>query len=122
MFKIKRILSKKGFTLVELMVAVAILGIAALGIYQSYQVGFWGMSDARTRTIATNIAREKLEEVKGKSLADGIFPDPDNPIVVSGKNFDAVVEVSTITGTTLKKIIAKISWQKRNGEETNIQV
>ena len=128
MLKINRKLSKKGFTLVELMVAVAILAIAGLGIFQAYQVGFWGMSDARARTIATNIAQEKLEEVKGKSLADGTFPDPNNPIVVSGKNFDAVVDVSTIKDevsglpTTLKKIKITVSWQKRNGKETNIQV
>jgi prepilin-type N-terminal cleavage/methylation domain-containing protein len=128
MLNINRKLSKKGFTLVEVIVAVAILGMASLGIFQSYKVGFWGMSDARARTIATNIAQEKLEEVKSKSLADGTYPDPDNPIVLSGKNFDAVVDVSTIIDeesglpTTLKKIITTVSWQKRNGEVTNIIV
>jgi len=128
MLKIKRILSKKGLTLVELMVAVAILAIAGLGIFQAYQVGFWGMSDARARTIATNIAREKLEEVKGKSLTAGTYPDPDNPIVVSGKDFTAIVDVDDIldeiTGlkTGLKKITTTVSWQKRNGGETNVTV
>ena len=111
-----------------MMVAVAILAIAGLGIFQAYQVGFWGMSDARARTIATNIAREKLEEVKGKSLTAGTYPDPDNPIVVSGKDFTAVVDVDDIldeiTGlkTGLKKITTTVSWQKRNGGETNVTV
>jgi len=121
MLKIKRILSKKGFSLVELMVAVAILGAAAMGIFQSYKVGFWGMSDARARTIATNIAQEKLEEVKGKSLADGTFPDPDNPIVVSGKEFNATIIIDKVE-STLKKITTKVSWQKRNGEPTEISI
>ena len=126
MIKLNRKLSRnqKGFSLIELMIAVAILGAAALGIFQSYQVGFWGMSDARARTIATNIAQEKLEEVKGKSLAVGYYPDPENPISVSGKDFNVVVEVEEAEDppTTLKKIITTVSWQKRNGEPTNIEV
>ena len=54
----------KGFSLIELMVALAILGIAALGIFQAYTVGFQSMTDAKDRTVATNIAQKKLEEVK----------------------------------------------------------
>ncbi|MDD4896309.1 MAG: prepilin-type N-terminal cleavage/methylation domain-containing protein, partial [Atribacterota bacterium] len=68
--------NQRGFSLIELMVAIAILGAAAFGIFQSFQAGFWGMSDARARTIATNIAQKKLEEIKGKSLAEGTYPDP----------------------------------------------
>ena len=119
MLKIK--LSKRGFSLIEIMVAVAILGIVSVGIFQSYKAGFWGMSDAKMRTIATNIAQEKLEEVKGKTLDVGTYPDPDNPIVVSGKEFNATVIVEEET-TTLKKIITTVSWQKRNGEQTQISI
>jgi len=128
MLKINKKLLQKGFTLIEVMIAVSILGMASLGIFQSYRAGFWGMSDAKMRTIATNIAQEKLEEVKGKSLAAGTYPDPDNPIVVSGKDFNAEVTVEDVyegsppLPTTLKKIITTVSWQKRNGEDTQISI
>jgi len=119
MLKIK--LSKRGFSLIEMMVAVAIISIVSIGIFQSYKAGFLGMSDAKMRTIATNIAQEKLEEIKGKTLDVGTYPDPDNPIVVSGKEFNAIVIVEEET-TTLKKIIATISWQKRYGGQTQISI
>ena len=121
MLKINRKLLQKGFSLIEIIVVIGILGITSLGIVQSYRAGFWGMSDAKMRTIATNIAREKLEEVKGKSLDAGTYPDPENPIVVSGKDFNATVDVVEVS-TTLKKIITTVGWQKRNGDTTQISI
>jgi len=118
--------NQRGFSLIELMVAIAILGAAAFGIFQSFQAGFWGMSDARARTIATNIAQKKLEEIKGKSLAEGTYPDPDNPIVVSGKDFNVEIVVKDVVekglSTGLKKITTTVEWQKRNGTRANVTV
>lgn len=126
LFRIK-ISRQRGVSLIELMVAVAILSGVAFGIFQSFQVGFWGMSDARARTIAVNLAQEKLEEVKGKALVNGKFPDPDNPIRLSGKDFDVVFEVEDAEESypplsILKRIVTTVSWQKRDGTDTEIKV
>ena len=56
-----------GFSLIELMVAVVILTLAILGIFQAYSVSFMGMADARDRTVATNYAREAMEDIKNDS-------------------------------------------------------
>ena len=57
----------KGFSLLELMVAVAILAIAILGIFQAYSISFMVMAVARDRTVATNYAREAMEDIKNDS-------------------------------------------------------
>ena len=64
MLKINKILSKKGFSLIELMVAVVILAIAILGIFLAFSNAWMGMANARDRTEATNYAREAMEDVK----------------------------------------------------------
>jgi len=54
----------KGFSLIELMVAVIILAIAVLGIFLAFSSGWMGMADARDRTVATNYVQEILEDIK----------------------------------------------------------
>jgi len=57
-------LNLRGFSLIELMVAVAILAMAIFGIFHAYSTGFMGMADARERTVASNYAREAMEDIK----------------------------------------------------------
>jgi prepilin-type N-terminal cleavage/methylation domain-containing protein len=47
MLNINKKLCKKGFSLIELMVAVVILVMAIFGIFHAYSTGFMGMADAR---------------------------------------------------------------------------
>jgi prepilin-type N-terminal cleavage/methylation domain-containing protein len=57
-------LNLKGFSLIELMVAVVILSIAIFGIFLAFSTGFQGMADARDRTVAINYIQKTLEEYK----------------------------------------------------------
>jgi len=54
--------SEKGFTLLEIMVAVAILGIALTVILQQFSAGLKTVMISREYTNALIHAREKLEE------------------------------------------------------------
>jgi len=116
MLKIKRILSKKGFSLIELMVAVAILAMAIFGIFHAYSAGFMGMADARDRTVATNYAQEKMEDIKNIP-----FSDIDNYIInnngsikeLSGKIFTIYIESEAYeVNDDLKKITTRVSWDE----------
>jgi len=106
-----------GFSLIELMVAAAILAIALLGIFQAYSVGFMGMADARDRTVATNYLREMIEDFKNmdfnkvKDEAITLIPGTKfhrGAIVLDLEKKDNIV--------TLKKVITQVRWIDRKGE------
>jgi Tfp pilus assembly protein PilV len=103
--------------MIELMVAVAILAMAILGILQAYSVGFMGMADARDRTVATNYAQEKMEEIKNKSF-DNIGSESPAAYIPGQTKFKREV---TVTGDVdgsiadLKKVTTTVSWDDRNG-------
>lgn len=64
----------KGFTLVEIMVAMAILTIALLSLASVTVMVIKGNSFSKTMTTATTLARDKLEQLKNTgydSLAGG---------------------------------------------------
>ncbi|MBA7570715.1 hypothetical protein ES708_12468 [subsurface metagenome] len=111
-----------GFTMIELMVAVAILAMAVLGISQAYSVGFMGMADARDRTVATNFAREAMENVKNMDFELIIITDEENPSVteiLNGK-FNRLVTVAKeiideVEILELKKVTTEVNWLDRNG-------
>lgn len=56
--------NQKGFSLIELMVAVAILALVAIGLFQAFTAAFQSMNDSRDRTVATNYAQQILEDYK----------------------------------------------------------
>ena len=117
MFKVNRKLSQRGFSLIELMVAAAILAMAIFGIFQAYSTGFMGMADAKYRTVATNIAQEKMEGIKNESFVDS-STDSDT---VSGINFTTTVDVIPIEAN-LSNVITTVTWLDRKGDQKEIKL
>lgn len=120
MLKINRKLSQKGFTLIEIMVALAILAIAALGIFQAYTTGFQAMADSKYRTVATNIAQKKLEEVKNSVKV--LYPYYElETQEVNDKTFTVIVVTNSIEDN-LEQVYVTVSWTNRKGNEKNVQL
>ncbi len=114
---INRKLYQKGFSLIELMVAVVILAMVVFGIFLAFSTGFRGMADARDRTVATNYAREAMEDIKNmdfekiatttRSVTDG--------------NRKYRIDVNLIEASdTFKKVYTVVSWKDRNGETKTV--
>jgi len=119
MLKINRKLSKKGFTLIELMVAVAILATVSFGIFLAFSTAFQTFNDAKDRTIATNYAQQILEDYKN-TYFEKIEPFSDS---IEGTNFFQNVYVQPVDyNVNLKKVIVIISWKDRKNNTKNINV
>ncbi len=56
---------RKGFTLIEILTVVFLIGIIALPFTNMFMFGVRGSTNNAEHVVAYNLAREKIEEIKG---------------------------------------------------------
>lgn len=102
-----------GFTLVEVLVAVVILGLSVVGWLAAYGSELRTMGRASEVTVATALAEERLETIRllaaerlpdlPDSLAKGTFPEP-----LDGYRWEA--DARTMAGRRLAELTLTVSW------------
>ncbi len=108
--------AQKGFTLLEVLVAVAIMAVIGVVVLQAFDSVSAATRNNNERTIAANICTDFLEAIKEMEFAedypdagDGISIPPDYEIMLNitftedGENW-----VSTYSGQTLQKIVVAV--------------
>ena len=97
-----------GFTLNEILVAVALIAIGVLGFSVNTIGVIQGNYISANVTIATNLVQEKMEEVKAQtSFTNGTVSD-----TVTGTSGIAFTRTRIISdsSTDLKEIEVRVSW------------
>jgi prepilin-type N-terminal cleavage/methylation domain-containing protein len=118
--------TKKGLSLIELMIAVAILVFSLSALLASYSNIFLLADLARDRSRAANAVRAKMEELKKENFSnlDSFNATTFNLDGFSANDAKGRIEVRTVTGTTdLKEIRVVASFRSRRriiGEDTNL--
>lgn len=87
-FRLKTQTPKKGFSLVEIMVGIALMLIVFLGIFGAYQLSLKVIGLAKNKIIATAIANAEIEKIRNL---------PYQSIGIGGSFPDGVLESSTTT-------------------------
>ncbi|MFH1823860.1 MAG: carboxypeptidase regulatory-like domain-containing protein [Candidatus Firestonebacteria bacterium] len=133
----------KGLTLVELMVGIVMLGLFALGMILAYNLISRGITVTKYKTVANNLAQEKIEKLKDytyyRLIATPVAalsnpnhssnPYPPETMTVSGITFTRTTVVRKATENAsgvltdlaptdpdegIKKIEMTISWTENN--------
>jgi len=120
MLNINEKLSKKGFSLIELMIAVVILAMVVLGIFLAFGTSFRGMADARDRTVAMNYAREAMEDIKNMDF-ESISPT-EKKLIGTTKFWRQIIVQYNIEGSpNLTKVTIYVFWKTRNGDDLDVE-
>lgn len=68
-------LKEKGFTLIELMIAILVLGIGILALIQMQVAAMSGNLSANQMTTAITLAQDEIEQLKRLALTDAALTD-----------------------------------------------
>lgn len=103
----------RGFTLLEIMVALAILALSGVALLGKVNQSIRGLSDINDRSIALSIAESKLNELL---MLDEALPigNKEDIMQFGGREWYLDVEVSTTGNTAMQRI--DISITERDGE------
>jgi prepilin-type N-terminal cleavage/methylation domain-containing protein len=101
-----------GFTLNEILVAIALIAIGVLGFSVNTIGVIQGNYISANLTIATNLAQEKMEEVKAQtSFTNGTVND--TVTGASGITFTRRRVITDVSGqSNLKDVEVKVTWSE----------
>lgn len=129
--------SAGGFTLLELLLASAIMSIGILGMVASFRYFNVGIQSAKGRSLANNLAQERVEYLKNKSYyrvlvttataSDGNFspalvydlaPNGDEELTVGGINFNRRVYIRKVSENPST---GKLEYKSWNDPDTGLK-
>jgi len=114
----------KGFTVAEILIAAAVLSLAILAIAGMFPTAYQNVTYGGRITQATNLAVQKMEELKNSSYGSLIvsptpYNDPNNPIGGIFSRSWKIEDSGLPAG--LKRITVTVSWSTAFGPK-NVQL
>lgn len=113
----------KGFTLIEIMISVLILGIGLTAVANSYILALRGANSAENNISALIMAKEKFENLELASL-QGTLPSSSAEEIIRSlnKDYNYQQEINQITESAdLAKYLVSaclgISWSEKNSSK-----
>ena len=117
-------LSEDGFTLIETILAIAILVIGIAGVLMMFAAGVKNERLAKMETCAIFLAQAKLEEAAPKPYSDISSETEDYGAIEGFESYkrvtkadfwDPVASATTSVDTRIKRVEVTISWDSGKG-------
>jgi prepilin-type N-terminal cleavage/methylation domain-containing protein len=107
--------NEKGMTLIELMVVCVVIGIAFLGLAGIFPLGMQNINESRMRTVATDLAQEKMEELLELNPTDtdliaGTHTDSGNPVRTTFNRFWTVTDNDPVAD--MKRVEVRVTYPR----------
>lgn len=102
-----------GFTLVEIIVAITVVAVGLLGVFQVLSTTVVTNADGRNRSLATRYAMQRLEEVRNTPFIALTSQSATQDSYLWALSRDATWErrVTTPVGTTnLRAVLVTVRW------------
>lgn len=111
-------LGKRGFTLLEVLIALVTFTVVMVALIEAFNIGIFGSGDAENMRIASNIAQARMEEIRNSAFTSVVSADaaPD----ANFKNFYVEVDVQPPEPEAdPKTVTVTVTWTYR-GSDVNI--
>lgn len=111
-----------GLSLVEIIVAIAILGYILLAFTQVFMKSNMGIVQSKSRTLAYNWAVDKIEDVRTlyyDDISTGTWTS-ESEVLGEKKSFTRQVVVAEVS-SDLKEVGVTVSWDEL-GETKNVRI
>ena len=114
-FTLSHFLTSKGFTLLEVMVAVIILGFGLLAIMHLFPIGLKASKLSQDTTVASFLSQAKMEELKN-TVWSSIVNETKSEI--GGTIFSHEVTVYELEADLLKRVTVAVFWTDYGAERS----
>ncbi|MFA5388481.1 MAG: prepilin-type N-terminal cleavage/methylation domain-containing protein [Candidatus Omnitrophota bacterium] len=113
-------MDKRGFSLLELIIAIAVLAVGLIGVLQIFPIGLRASQRAGMMTKASFLAQNKIEDVKLAGFEAITELPPKIPLSGRDGDFDWSIEIDNVSlegvesGADMRKVTLTVSWPERN--------
>ena len=103
---------KRGFSLLEFMIAMIIFTAGLIAVVQAFNAGFLSSEDASNVDLALNIAQAKMEQIKNSSFSS--IADSGPAADANFSNFNLTVNAAE--GQNPMRVDVTVNWNVKGGQ------